>query len=106
MAAATAKRRALGKLPQWDLGDLYPGRDSPELKRDLDAGEAEGKAFRAQYEGRLAQLSGAGLGAAIAQYERLQERLGRVIELCLARPCRRHERSRRSAASTRRCRSA
>ncbi len=78
MAAATAKRRALGKLPQWDLSDLYPGRDSPELKRDLDTGEAEGKAFRAQYEGRLAQLPGAGLGAAIAQYERLQERLGRV----------------------------
>ena len=80
MADGTAKRRrALGKLPQWDLSDLYPGRDSPELTRDLDAGEAEAKAFRAQYEGRLAALSGAELGAAIAQYETLQERLGRVM---------------------------
>jgi len=80
MADGTAKRKkSLGKLPQWDLGDLYPGRDSPELKRDLDTGEAETKAFHSRYEGRLAALSGAELGAAIAQYERLQERLGRVM---------------------------
>ena len=41
--------------------------------------QAEAKAFRAQYEGKLAALSGAELGAAIAQYETLQERLGRVM---------------------------
>jgi len=27
----------LGLLPEWDLGDLYPGRDSPELAHDLAA---------------------------------------------------------------------
>ncbi len=79
MAAATAKRRALGKLPQWDLGDLYPGRDSPELACDLDRSAAEAKSFRAHYEGKLAGLSGAELGDAIARYERLQETLGRVM---------------------------
>jgi oligoendopeptidase F len=79
MAAGTAKRRALGKLPQWDLSDLYPGRDSAELKRDLDTSEGEAKAFRAANEGKLASHSGAELGDAIARYERLQERLGRVM---------------------------
>ena len=26
---------ALGSLPEWDLDDLYPGQDSPELEADL-----------------------------------------------------------------------
>jgi oligoendopeptidase F len=77
MTVGTAKR-SLGKLPQWDLSDLYPGRDSAELQRDLDDGEAQAKHFRARHEGKLAALSGAELGAAIAEYEALQERLGRV----------------------------
>src|SRR5919201_6003266 len=37
---------ALGPLPEWNLADLYPGRDSPELKRDLARTEAEAGAFR------------------------------------------------------------
>ena len=28
--------KALGPLPEWDLTDLYPSPDAPELKRDLD----------------------------------------------------------------------
>ena len=68
-----------GALPEWDLADLYPGRDSAELSRDLDAAAAEAKAFRERYQGKLAALSGAELGAAIAAYERLQETLGRIM---------------------------
>jgi oligoendopeptidase F len=69
----------LGPLPQWDLADLYPGRDSTELQRDLAASESEAAALRARYEGKLAMLSGAALGAAVASYERLQETLGRIM---------------------------
>ena len=38
------RRAALDGLPQWDLSDLYPGRDSPALARDLTqlAGDALG----------------------------------------------------------------
>jgi oligoendopeptidase F len=75
---ATAGEAALGPLPEWDLGDLYPGRDSPELARDLAALAADAKAFRARYEGHLADLSGGELGAAIAEYEKLQEIAGRI----------------------------
>jgi len=78
-STAPAASDKLGPLPEWDLNDLYPGRDSPELKRDLDRGEADAKAFRARYEGKLATLSGAALGGAVATYERLQETLGRVM---------------------------
>ena len=69
----------LGALPEWDLTDLYPGRDSAELKRDLDRSEREAEALRARYEGKLAAQSGDELGDAVAAYERLQETLGRVM---------------------------
>jgi oligoendopeptidase F len=69
----------LGKLPEWDLGDLYPGRDSPELASDLASSEREAAALRERCEGRLATLSGATLGAEIGSYERLQETLGRIM---------------------------
>src|SRR3954468_6323706 len=69
----------LGVLPEWDLGDLYPGRDSPELARDLAASERAAAGLRERCEGKLATLSGAALGAAVADYERLQETLGRIM---------------------------
>src|SRR5580693_7941754 len=78
-AAATAVQTDLGPLPEWDLSDLYPGRDSPELARDLSQLAADAAAFRTKYEGRLAELSGAELGEAVATYERLQEIAGRVM---------------------------
>ena len=77
--STAAPERKLGALPEWDLSDLYPGRDSAELKRDLERSEADAAAFRERFEGKLAGLSGAALGAAIAAYEKLQETLGRVM---------------------------
>src|SRR6266403_1092885 len=77
--AAVAGETALGPLPEWDLGDLYPGRDSPELARDLADLAAQASAFRARYEGGLAALTGAELGAAVAQYEKQQEVAGRIM---------------------------
>ena len=38
-SAAVAKK--LGKLPSWDLNDLYPGRDSKDLKNALAAAANE-----------------------------------------------------------------
>ena len=76
---AGAEPKALGPLPEWDLADLYPGRDSPELRRDLEALASDAASFRARYEGKLAALSGGELGAAVAEYERLQEIAGRIM---------------------------
>ena len=77
--AQPTSEAALGSLPEWDLRDLYPGRDSPKLTRDLANLAAEAKAFRGRYEGKLAGLSGPALGAAVAEYEKLQETIGRIM---------------------------
>ena len=76
---AMASESALGSLPEWDLSDLYPGRDSPELQRDLADLLADAKSFKERYDGKLAGLSGAQLGAAVAEYEKLQETIGRIM---------------------------
>jgi oligoendopeptidase F len=78
-AEAGTARSDLGPLPEWDLSDLYPGRDSPELARDLAKLAADAAAFRARYEARLASIPGAELGEAVATYERLQEISGRIM---------------------------
>ena len=66
-------------LPSWDLRDLYPAPDSPVLAGDLDRAEAEAKAVAEAHAGKLAGMSGARLGAAIGEYERIEEILGRVM---------------------------
>jgi oligoendopeptidase F len=78
-ATAVSAGSPLGPLPVWDLSDLYPGRDSPELKRDLERMAAEAKAFKARYGGKLASLDGDGLGEAIAAYEAMDEVLTRIM---------------------------
>ncbi len=67
-----------GDLPVWDLGDLYPGPESKALARDLAAAERDAAGFEKRYAGRLGGLTGAEFGAAIADYERQNERLGRI----------------------------
>lgn len=51
----------LGNLPEWDLSDLYPATDSPELTRDMEWLQKECAAFAADYEGNLAALDAAAL---------------------------------------------
>jgi oligoendopeptidase F len=69
--------------PEWNLADLYPAMDAPEVKRDLERGAAECLAFERDYKGKLAELAkGANAGAALAEavkrYEAIDDRLGRL----------------------------
>jgi len=73
------KKTALGVLPQWDLSDLYPGAESEALTGDLAQLASESSVFHERYAGRLADLSGAEFGTAVEAYERLQEKIGRVM---------------------------
>lgn len=66
-------------LPVWDLSDLYHDPTAPEIEADLSAAAAEANDFATAYTGRLASLSGAALAEAIRGYERIQERLGRLM---------------------------
>ncbi len=77
-ARARRKNKTAG-LPQWNLDDLYTGPDAPELQADLAWVARESKKFRKAFEGRLKGLDGGGLAKAISGYERIAERLGRIM---------------------------
>jgi oligoendopeptidase F len=68
-----------GALPEWDLSDLYPAPESPAIEADLTLAAREAEAFAARYRGDLARLSGDALAEAIAAYEAIEERLGRLM---------------------------
>jgi oligoendopeptidase F len=66
-------------LPEWDLSHLYQGPDSTELEADLAGSATDAKAFRETYKGTLEAIDGAGLGAAIAEFEKIEEVLGKAM---------------------------
>jgi len=68
----------ISSLPAWDLSDLYPSPESPLVMEDLARAEHSAKSFAQAHAGSLASLTGAALAAVIADYERIQEILGRV----------------------------
>ena len=67
------------ELPRWNLNDLYSGPKSKALKADLAWSAGASKKFRKAFEGRLRGLDGGGLAKAISRYERITERLGRIM---------------------------
>ncbi|NNG04898.1 MAG: M3 family oligoendopeptidase [Inquilinus sp.] len=78
-ALATADKSDLGDLPSWDLSDLYGGPDSAGLKSDLTQAQHAAKAFAQRLKGQVAEQDGAELAAAIADYEAIDETLGRIM---------------------------
>src|SRR5712691_1552262 len=83
VAEAGAKPK-LGKLPEWNLADLYEGPDSPELKADLATSERAAEAMQERYAGKLAALAdggkgGAGLAQAVREFEALNDLMGRIV---------------------------
>jgi oligoendopeptidase F len=77
------KAGKLGVLPEWNLDDLYPGLDSPELKWDLENAENRCRAFETDFKGRLAGLAagqdaGKALTEVVKRYEALDDTLGRI----------------------------
>ncbi len=69
----------LGKLPDWDLTDLYPAEDAPELTRDMEWLEKACTDFAADYQGKLADLDAAGLLDCVQRYERIDVIGGRIM---------------------------
>ena len=66
-------------LPVWDLSDLYRAADDPRLAADLARTEADAGGFAKRLSGKLADISGDALASAIAEYERMEEMLGRAM---------------------------
>src|SRR6266699_1129462 len=72
-----------GKLPQWNLADLYAGIDAPEVARDLQQMDADCVAFEADYKGKLAEHTarddgGSWLAEAVKRYEAIDDLAGRL----------------------------
>src|SRR6201994_792993 len=76
--AATAHATA-EDLPSWDLGDLYSGPDSPFVEADLAKADHAARSFATAHQGKLGAISGTALAAAIAEYEQIEELLGRLM---------------------------
>ncbi len=81
--APVARKSALGKLPEWNLNDLYSGLDDPAIKRDLDRVDAECVDFETAYKGKLAAMAGgadggSALAAAVQRYEAIDDLMGRL----------------------------
>ncbi|WP_439109370.1 M3 family oligoendopeptidase [Lentibacter sp.] len=69
----------LGKLPEWDLSDLYSAEDAPELLRDLAWLEDECASFAADYEGQLAALDAKGFLDCVLRNEKISSIAGRIM---------------------------
>ncbi len=79
----SATRTGSGKLPEWNLSDLYAGIDAPEIARDLARMDAECVAFETDYKGRLAERAakedgGRWLAEAVRRYEAIDDLAGRL----------------------------
>ena len=82
--AAIRPRGRADALPEWNLADLYPALDAPEVKRDLENSESECLAFERDFKGKLVALAGGSdaghaLAAAVKRYEAIDELLGRLM---------------------------
>src|SRR4051812_13217391 len=80
---SSAAKAGPGKLPEWNLADLYSGIDAPEVVRDLDRMDADCIAFEQDYKGKLGEETakdggGAWLAAAVRRYEAIDDLAGRL----------------------------
>jgi oligoendopeptidase F len=75
--------KSLGRLPEWNLNDLYTGLDDPAIKRDLDCADADCIAFEEAFKGKLAAMAaapdgGAQIAEAVKRYEAIDDLMGRI----------------------------
>ena len=78
-----AAKTKSGKLPEWNLVDLYSGIGAPEVSRDLEKMDAECVAFETDYKGKLAEQTagedgGKWLADAVRRYEAIDDLAGRL----------------------------
>src|SRR3954469_18130152 len=79
----TNSKTRSGKLPEWNLSDLYSGIGAPEVTRDLQKMDVECVAFETDYKGKLAERTageggGQWLAGAVRRYEAIDDLAGRL----------------------------
>ncbi|MCF7647155.1 M3 family oligoendopeptidase [Bacillus subtilis] len=80
--AQSAASTDLSNLPRWNLTDLYPAPDSPELARDLKISAEQAVAFETKWKGKLeaevSKAQGGDFADTIKEFEQLEELMGRI----------------------------
>ncbi|MDP6589691.1 MAG: M3 family oligoendopeptidase [Alphaproteobacteria bacterium] len=77
----------LGRLPRWDLSDLYAAPDCQALEGDLEKARQGARALKEKHGGKVASLDGEALGRLVGEYEAVQEILGRLTSYAYLRYC-------------------
>jgi len=78
-AANQSGHNRFGKLPEWDLSDLYPCMHSQQFASDLERAKAQAEAFEKDFKGNLEKMARSGeLIEAIKRYETLSDITGRI----------------------------
>src|SRR5690625_5506520 len=62
----------------WDLSDLYPAADAPELKRDQKRLRELASRFQESYRGKVKGLTPSGLAQALTDYEEIIQVSGKI----------------------------
>ena len=78
-ANETGAAPEFGDLPVWNLDDLYPSQDGPEISTDLDRLAEECAKFARDFEGKLGKLNAGAMLACIQRYENIQTTAGRIM---------------------------
>jgi len=82
-AAKSRPAGKAGKLPEWNLADLYSGIDASEIVLDLQKMDSDCVVFETDYKGRLAERTaqedgGRWLAEAVRRYEAIDDLAGRL----------------------------
>jgi oligoendopeptidase F len=75
----TGGHNQFGDLPEWDLTDLYPTPDGPEITKDMDWLEIACADFANDFEGKLDTLDADDMLKAVQRYEQIDVIAGRVM---------------------------
>ncbi len=74
-------------LPSWDLTDLYPAIDSPEIKTDIVKLDQLTKKFRQNYRGKISKIKEKGLVKLFKDLEFLERKSGRLLSFAQLTHC-------------------
>jgi oligoendopeptidase F len=75
----TGGHNQFGDLPEWDLTDLYPTPDGPEITKDMDWLEIACADFANDFEGKLDTLDADDMLKAVQRYEQIDVIAGRIM---------------------------
>jgi oligoendopeptidase F len=73
------KAQSKKKLPAWNLNDLFPSPESPELTGALAQALVDAKAFESSYQGRIKAMNGTEFAEALVEFERIETVLCRIM---------------------------